>query len=254
VFFIQVPPPGARGIDTDAADGAPSSRGKSADKLTIHGQIANGGLTSGSKSIPPPTYNGVLDPTSTPLPSSPSVSSTPFGTPGASEHKTGLKRTTWSPSSSIVFQQLCALNFLTDTPGVRNLRHTITGDYFEVDSDLVRNFEEFPPRFMLFVQRTLHRYLINASIVLNSSHVRCLNLFILSAFDMARDMLITPKKIEFAREKEEDLYKSLMQLTVAKLDEIRMLISGTIQENTEFLINKAANYDFIGMYYVLISE
>lgn len=87
-------------------------------------------------------------------------------------------------------------------------------------------------------------YLVNAATVLNYSHTRCLKMFILSAFDMARDMLITPRKLEFVREKEEELYKSLLAIAVSKIDEIRMLISQTIKDISEELEEIAANYDF----------
>ena len=73
-------------------------------------------------------------------------------------------------------------------------------------------------------------------------------MFIMSAFDMARDMLITPKKLTFAKEKEVELYKSLMRISVAKTNEIRDMIGYTIAENQEKLIEKAVEYEFLGMY------
>jgi receptor-interacting serine/threonine-protein kinase 5 len=41
--------------------------------------------------------------------------------------------------------------------------------------------------------------------VLSKFHEFCLSKFINFAYEMARDMMITPKKIEYAREKEQIL-------------------------------------------------
>ena len=69
-------------------------------------------------------------------------------------------------------------------------------------------------------------------------------MFILSAFDMARDMLITPKKLDFAREKEDELYRSLLAIAVSKINEIKNLISETIIDISEVVREDAAAYDF----------
>ena len=147
---------------------------------------------------------------------------------------------------TMVFKQLCGIGYLTDTPGVRNISRDIVGDYFEVDSVLVSNFDQLISSFTTFLEQTLQRYLVNSVTVLNNTHKRCLQTFIISAFDMARDMLVTPKKLEFAREREEELYKSLLQIAVDKGDEIKDMIAQTIAANWEKLVDKANEYDFIG--------
>ncbi|XP_033745013.1 dual serine/threonine and tyrosine protein kinase-like [Pecten maximus] len=150
-------------------------------------------------------------------------------------------------SSSTVFRQLCDIGYLSESPGARNLTNTMTTDYYEVDSELIDNFSSFSSRIVYFVQQTIQRYLVNAATVLNNCHERCLNMFIVSAFDMARDMMITPKKLEFAREKESELYKSLMKISVEKGDEIKLMISETIQGIHQSLVDKAADYEFLGV-------
>lgn len=147
-----------------------------------------------------------------------------------------------------VYEQLCELGYLNENPTCQNARRSFLSDYYETESDLIDNFENYSYRFNMFVQQTLQRYLVNSSTVLNNSHSRCLNMFIMSAFDMARDMLITPKKLTFAKEKEVELYKSLMRISVAKTNEIRDMIGYTIAENQEKLIEKAVEYEFLGMY------
>lgn len=144
------------------------------------------------------------------------------------------------------YDQLCELGYLNENPTCRNARRSFLSDYYETESDLIDNFENYSYRFNMFVQQTLQRYLVNSSTVLNNSHSRCLNMFIMSAFDMARDMLITPKKLTFAREKEVELYRSLMRISVAKTNEIKDMIGDTIAENQEKLIEKAVEYEFLG--------
>ena len=63
---------------------------------------------------------------------------------------------------------------------------------------------------------------------------------------MARDMMITPKRITFAKQKETELYNSLMEMALRKQDEIKRLIAETINMLKETLVDKAACYDFIG--------
>lgn len=48
---------------------------------------------------------------------------------------------------------------------------------------------------------------MNFFTVLNNFYVRCFNMFIILVFDMARDMLIILKKLEFVREKENEFFK-----------------------------------------------
>ena len=71
-------------------------------------------------------------------------------------------------------------------------------------------------------------------------------MFIFTAFDMTRDLLITPRRLEFAREKETELYTSLMNIALRKQDEIRRIIATTVETMRDELINRAANHEFKG--------
>ncbi|XP_048743808.1 dual serine/threonine and tyrosine protein kinase-like isoform X2 [Ostrea edulis] len=225
VCFVRVPPPGLKNLDMDPPDGAPSSQEDIQKRCQREAtsEKASGYLSS---SVDEPVYKVMPDPTYTNVP-----------------REITLK----IQSNSEVFRQLCKIGYLNDSPGVRNMRHTITSDYYEVDSEFVENFELFPQKFLQFVQQILQRYLVNSSTVLNNSHARCLNMFIISAFDMARDMLITPKKLEFAREKENELFKQLLTIAVEKGDEIRKMIAETIGDMRDQLIRKAEEYEFLGV-------
>ena len=47
-------------------------------------------------------------------------------------------------------------------------------------------------------------------------------MFINSAFDMARDISITPKRVSYARAKEDELFRSLMDIANRKQEEIKV--------------------------------
>ena len=49
-------------------------------------------------------------------------------------------------------------------------------------------------------------------------------MFINSAFDMARDISITPKRVSYARAKEDELFRSLMDIANRKQEEIKVSI------------------------------
>lgn len=223
VCFVRVPPPGQKNLDVDPPDGAPTSQQEIQRRQQREVTPERDTVLSGS--VEEPVYKVMPDPSYTNVPKEISIK---------------------IHSNSDVFRQLCKIGYLNDSPGVRSLRHTITSDYYEVDSELVENFELFPQKFLQFLQQVLQRYLVNSSTVLNNSHARCLNMFIISAFDMARDMLITPKKLEFAREKENELYKQLMNIALEKSDEIRKMIAETIGGLKDQLIQKAVEYEFLG--------
>ncbi|CAH1264384.1 DSTYK [Branchiostoma lanceolatum] len=113
-------------------------------------------------------------------------------------------------------------------------------------SRLVEKFEQFPS-LLLFVRAVLQTHLVRAACVLYSAHTRCLQLFIASAFDMARDIMITPRRIEYARARERELYDSLVAISDRKQDEIKNLIRETVTNIREELLADAASYSFIGV-------
>lgn len=90
-------------------------------------------------------------------------------------------------------------------------------------------------------------------------HDDLMNLFILTAFDMARDQIITPKRIVYARNKCLELYSSLMQSTLQKQQEIEKLISTTINELKNEIIDDAgrlciAQSEFLGKRLFLLAS
>lgn len=86
------------------------------------------------------------------------------------------------------------------------------------------------------------------------AHNRCMRKFILYAFDMAREIQITPRRISYAREKEAELYESLMDIASRKQDEIRTVITETVTKLKEDLLDTAAAYEFKGPPYKFLCE
>ena len=78
-------------------------------------------------------------------------------------------------------------------------------------------------------------------------HSECLRRFILSAFDMAREIQITPRRIQYAQEKEADLYRSLMLIASEKQKEMTGLIEVMLLQMREGLIQIASEYKYQGV-------
>ncbi|KAK8376325.1 hypothetical protein O3P69_009755 [Scylla paramamosain] len=129
------------------------------------------------------------------------------------------------PAPLQLYRVLCdTLGFLTRTPLPKKIRWRFMEQSYHVDSEL--------------------SHLIHASTLLNQAHNRCMRKFILYAFDMAREIQITPRRISYAREKEAELYESLMDIASRKQDEIRNVIADTVAKLKEDLLDKAAAYEF----------
>lgn len=87
--------------------------------------------------------------------------------------------------------------------------------------------------------------LIKAATLLRELHARFLRTFVLSAFDLTWDMITTPKRFEYAKQKELELYNSLMDVANIKQDEIKQVIRETVDSIKEDIINSVLNVDTI---------
>lgn len=63
---------------------------------------------------------------------------------------------------------------------------------------------------------------------------------------MAREMQVTPKRIEYARQKEAELFDNLLRIAEKKQGEMCNLIAGTINERKEEILQKAERHQFNG--------
>lgn len=77
-----------------------------------------------------------------------------------------------------------------------------------------------------------------------------LNNFILSAFDWARQVQITPLRLEYVKRQEGELFNRLLAFANKKQEEIRSLISETMVEMREELIDAAVSYELFRKLYL----
>jgi hypothetical protein len=57
---------------------------------------------------------------------------------------------------------------------------------------------------------------------------------------MARELQITPKRLQYVQEKESELHQGLIRVASDKQEEITTLIENTLQELRESLLDKAS--------------
>ncbi|KAB7507743.1 Dual serine/threonine and tyrosine protein kinase [Armadillidium nasatum] len=100
------------------------------------------------------------------------------------------------------------------------------------------------PKVVNFFNLVLNDLLVKATTLLHEGHTRCMRMFILYAFDMAREIQITPRRINYAKEKENELFETLMDIASKKQDEIKDIILESLSEIRESILEKATNYEF----------
>ncbi|XP_022653846.1 dual serine/threonine and tyrosine protein kinase-like isoform X2 [Varroa destructor] len=97
---------------------------------------------------------------------------------------------------------------------------------------------------VLFMRRVLQWLIVDGANALNEIQSTVLNMFMLSVFEFIRDRSITPIRIEYARDKEAELFKKLLEVALNKQEEIRLLIATTIEDLRDEILNKCATFEF----------
>jgi receptor-interacting serine/threonine-protein kinase 5 len=87
---------------------------------------------------------------------------------------------------------------------------------------------ELIARLVGFSRAVLTSHCVSLAATMHDMHTRLLNAFILTAFDMARDQMITPKRLSFARAKEAALYAQLLAVTQQQQDHVQEIIHRAI--------------------------
>nr|XP_031294592.1 dual serine/threonine and tyrosine protein kinase isoform X3 [Camelus dromedarius] len=142
-------------------------------------------------------------------------------------------------------------------PGQYELMHTLVahrGNWETIpEEDLeVQEDSEDAAHVLAELEVTMHHALlqvlqtrlVDAAKALNLVHCHCLDIFINQAFDMQRDLQITPKRLEYTRKKENELYESLMNIANRKQEEMKDMIVETLNTMKEELLDDAANMEF----------
>ncbi len=159
-----------------------------------------------------------------------------------------------------IFKQLCDLKFLNIRPSNIAEPQSVpaepqpTTNFDSVfslieqqyhDNEYCEKWHLFFYYISIYIKRQFRYLCIQATTTLYKFHEKCLNSFINFAYDMARDMLVTPRKLEYAREKEQVLFDSLTSLASMKQEELKDLINKTIDTHREAILNAARQYQFI---------
>lgn len=167
-----------------------------------------------------------------------------------SSHKV-VKRTSADRHSFALFHQLVSLGYLQlqspkkcSSVSQNNFEdHTYRTDFIGSISNL--------DSLVSFIRRCFQSYSIEAANLLSEVISQCLQQFILSAYDMAREIQITPLRIQYAQEKEAELYQNLIFIASQNQKELKSLIENTLMERRSGLLEKARTYTYSG---VTVSE
>ena len=167
-----------------------------------------------------------------------------------------------SSVKTIIEDQLCKLGYLKDvteqsqshmpSPSAINphdnpdLNPELGFSFVPVDT-IVTNFLDFTPELLGFVQCNMRQQITSAASSLHDAHARCLQTLILYAHDLARDVLVTPKRIQYSRSKEEELYTQLIDLASKKQSEIKELVHQAIADVTDQIIHEICQMNFEGV-------
>ncbi|KAF7287483.1 hypothetical protein GWI33_001447 [Rhynchophorus ferrugineus] len=98
-----------------------------------------------------------------------------------------------------------------------------------IDNDFISD-NLINSRFNLFVRIVLKSTVLKMAGTLSQIHNNYLRKFILCAFDMAREIQITPKRLLYAQNIEYTLYKTLMKIACEQQEEITSIIQRTLFE------------------------
>ncbi|KAF5277559.1 hypothetical protein FQR65_LT15961 [Abscondita terminalis] len=128
---------------------------------------------------------------------------------------------------SILRNQLVNLGYINQSEN--NIFPVSESFCTECNNSLICDYE-CKEKFVIFVQHTFKSYLLHMASMLSVIHNECLKSFILTTFDMAREIQITPQRIKYAQATEADLYRSLMDIASKKQEEIAKIIQSTLQD------------------------
>uniref|UniRef100_A0A8C5E8S8 Dual serine/threonine and tyrosine protein kinase n=1 Tax=Gouania willdenowi TaxID=441366 RepID=A0A8C5E8S8_GOUWI len=147
---------------------------------------------------------------------------------------------------SALYKQLLTLGFLNNITGNCSCGAPtqMPSPGAKPQSMLGETFERLHRLLVPFTRQVLQNQQVEAANLLNGVHCRCLDLFINQAFDMQRDLQITPRRLEYTREKETELFTSLMAIANRKQEEMKDMIVETLDSMKEQLLDDAAKLEF----------
>lgn len=147
---------------------------------------------------------------------------------------------------SALYKQLVSLDLISSSAGncACGAPAQTPGGAGKMQSILGESLERLHRVLVPFTRQVLQNQQADAANRLNSVHCHSLDLFINQAFDMQRDLQITPRRLEYTREKEGELFSSLMAIANKKQEEMKEMIVETLASMKEQLLEDAANLEF----------
>ena len=160
-----------------------------------------------------------------------------------------------------IYEQLCKLGYLSDVTIANSLpsgpppisphdnpenNPELSFSFVPVDT-IVANFIDFTPELLNYVQCNMRQQITSAASSLHDAHARCLQTLILYAHDLAREVLVTPRRIKYCKQMEEKLYTQLIELASRKQSEIRDVVAHTIQDAIEDILQEVVTLELEGV-------
>ncbi|KAH9520795.1 hypothetical protein DERF_004486 [Dermatophagoides farinae] len=179
------------------------------------------------------------------------------------------KSQSYLQGSEFIWKQLREMGFFQEMPSTvalqapmdRRQKHQSNGYYiindrpFKCSKQNADNGMDVSSRFIChsyefcyfvdFFRSILKSNLVVAATLLNEIHNQFIQYYIFTAFDMTWNLnYCIPKRLEYARKKEAELYMSLMGIANRKQEEIRQLIGETLQFMRDDILTQASSYRF----------
>ncbi len=164
-------------------------------------------------------------------------------------------------SMNKIYEQLCKLGYLNDVTLANSIpigppsinphdlpsnNPELSFSFVPVDT-MVANFIDFTPELLNFVQCNMRQQITSAASSLHDAHARCLQTLILYAHDLARDVMVTPRKIKYCRQMEEKLYTQLIELASRKQSDIKEIVGNTIQHSVDDIVKEIIDMELEGV-------
>lgn len=95
-----------------------------------------------------------------------------------------------------------------------------------------------------FLASNLNQWVLCAASLMRRSHLSCLTSFIHLAMEMSRDVLLTPRRIQYVKRKEHELHSAMSELATSKQAELRRSVEIIINTLTPIVSEEAAIFEF----------
>ncbi|KAI6646270.1 Dual serine/threonine and tyrosine protein kinase-like [Oopsacas minuta] len=111
-------------------------------------------------------------------------------------------------------------------------------------NQILGNLIEFSAAIYEFCRSNILQQLVLSAYVLNDAHTKCLDSLIVSAHDMQRDVQITPKRLQFAKDKEDALFQQLLDISTTRHRKIRETVERVITTESQDIVQTAGVLEF----------